>query len=63
METVVNLKGIKNEENPNWTNIFNTKSNYKLLYILTIIEYLMEDQENIEDEKKEENTDEKKEEI
>ncbi len=38
---VINLEGIKNSEKKDWSIVFDETSNFKLLYILTIIEYLM----------------------
>ena len=54
MEQVIKLEGIRNSEKPDWSQIFDANSNYKLLYILTIIEFLMEDDE--EEENKKQNT-------
>ena len=45
MEKVLSLEGIINTENTDWSHVFDESSNFKLLYILTIIEYMMEDDE------------------
>ncbi|EGR29288.1 ubiquitin carboxyl-terminal hydrolase family protein, putative [Ichthyophthirius multifiliis] len=45
MNKVVNLEGVKQVKDRNWNQIFDTQNSYKLLYILTIIEYLMEQQD------------------
>ncbi|KAL4448730.1 hypothetical protein ABPG74_012819 [Tetrahymena malaccensis] len=40
---VLNLEGVKGNNNPDWSLILDTKNSQRLLYTLTIIEYLMED--------------------
>jgi len=42
-QDIVQLKGIRDENEKNWNLILNTESTYKLLYSLHAIEYLMED--------------------
>ena len=39
------LKGVRGVEKPNWEPIIDNSSNYKLLYALHVIEYLMEEDE------------------
>ncbi|EAS02785.2 ubiquitin carboxy-terminal hydrolase (macronuclear) [Tetrahymena thermophila SB210] len=40
---VLNLEGVKGNNQPDWSLILDTKNSQRLLYTLTIIEYLMED--------------------
>ncbi|KAL4498387.1 hypothetical protein ABPG72_013193 [Tetrahymena utriculariae] len=40
---VLNLEGVKGNNDPDWSLILDTKNSQRLLYTLTIIEYLMED--------------------
>jgi len=42
VKDMINLKGIKKETNSEVEPLLHTKNSSKLLYILTIIEYLME---------------------
>ena len=42
---IVKLEGIKNQQVPDWSKIFDESLKYKMLYILSIIEYLMEDED------------------
>jgi len=42
VKEIINLKGIKKETNSEVEPLLHTKNSSKLLYILTIIEYLME---------------------
>lgn len=42
-EKILRLDEIRDKEQPNWENILNTKSIYKLLYALHVIEYLMQE--------------------
>ena len=46
---IVKLDGIKNQEIPDWSKIFDERFTNQMLYTLTIIEYLMEDEEEEED--------------
>ena len=49
MEKITKLEGISNEKNEGfWEDLLHTKSNYRLLYNLSIIEYLMEEDEEEE---------------
>ena len=49
MEKITRLEGISNEKNEGfWDDLLHTKSNYKLLYNLSIIEFLMEEDEEEE---------------
>jgi len=50
---IVSLKGIREAEQKNWDHILDSSSTYKMLYALHVIEYLMEDEGEIEDESKE----------
>lgn len=49
MDKISRLEGISNEKNDNfWEELLHSKSNYRLLYNLSIIEYLMEEDEEEE---------------
>lgn len=41
-EKIVTLEKVRSCSNPDWENILNTKSKYKLLYSLYVVSYLIE---------------------
>jgi len=45
VKKILSLQGVKGISNPDWNGILCTDNSFKLLYSLTIVEYLMEDQE------------------
>jgi hypothetical protein len=45
VKRILNLEGVKNSASPNWSALFDNKNTFKLLSTLTLIEYLMEDDE------------------
>lgn len=55
LKRVIYLEGIRNadEKDKNWELLFDKISKHKLLYSLTLMEYLMEDkeEENVEEQK------------
>lgn len=51
MRRILNLEGIKDAKSEGWISILGTENSFRLLYSLTIVEYLMEDKEKEEDSK------------
>ena len=48
LKKVTNLEGVKNCENPNWNDLLDISSTYNLLYTLSIKEWLMDEDEDID---------------
>lgn len=43
VKKILNLEGVKNTQNADWTSLLGTNNTFRLLSILTLIEYFMED--------------------
>jgi hypothetical protein len=44
LESIISLEGVRESKPPNWDALLSAKSSYRLLYSLSVIEHLMEDE-------------------